>query len=74
MEAILSSFLPLNCYVVNAKILSAEHEAGRSSSLFIKELSKKQIPEISLNTFFINYNCCCCCSTEDSIVVKTSIF
>ena len=44
-----------------------------SSRLFIKELSKKQIAEICLNTFFLNYNCCCC-STEDSTVVQTSIF
>ena len=45
-----------------------------SSRLFIKELSKKQIAEICLNSFFLNYNCCCCCSTENTTVVKTSIF
>ena len=45
------------------------------SRFFIKELSKKQITEICLNTFFLNYNCCCCCcSSEDSTVEKTSIF
>ena len=26
------------------------------------------------HTFFLNYNCCCCFSTEDSTVVKTTIF
>ena len=52
------------------KILNAEHEAVGvfPSRLFIKELSKKQIVEIHLNTFFLNYNCCCCYSTEDSTV------
>ena len=67
----LFKFLLWNSYAMNTKIMNAEHEASR---LFIKELSNKQIAEICLNTFFLNYNCCYCCSTEDSRVENTSIF